>query len=542
MIPYSKLLQLLRSVAVAVAVLLVSTVLCEAGNVITSGTTVKVSPSTVMSSSSDFSLSAGGTLNNQGTLVLKGNLTNQNGTSNSLGTGTFEFSGTSGQTISGPNVFGNVVINNTYGVTVSDVADNEVDGSLTLSTGLLVLGTKNLLLGPSATVGGTPTATNMVVATNTGQLRKNFTGTGSFTFPVGDNTGTAEYTPVTLNFTGGSFSSAYAGVNLTDAKYPDDSIATNYISRYWNLTQSGITGFTCNATFNYVTADLTGDPTKIYCVRVNPWTNFDLVNNTTHQLTANGLSSFSTFTGAGGQLLTSLTVYMEGPYNAGTGLMSTTLKINGLIPLSQPYGTSTWAYTGPEAVASIPANVVDWVLVELRQASTPGGATTSFRKRAAFLKADGSIVDLDGVSPLRFSNVAVTSGNYLYPVIRHRNQLAIMAGDATGASQNASGTYVYDFSTALTKAYGGALGYKQIGSSPVRFGMVAGDIDEDGNVFATDYNIWAINAGLLNVYTNSDITFDGNVFVSDYNMWAVNAGTSHPISAPIRPGYISQVP
>jgi len=134
---------------VAVAVLLVSTVLCEAGNVITSGTTVKVSPSTVMSSSSDFSLSAGGTLNNQGTLVLKGNLTNQNGTSNSLGTGTFEFSGTSGQTISGPNVFGNVVINNTYGVTVSDVADNEVDGSLTLSTGLLVLGTKNLLLGPS---------------------------------------------------------------------------------------------------------------------------------------------------------------------------------------------------------------------------------------------------------------------------------------------------------------------------------------------------------------------------------------------------------
>jgi len=57
--------------------------------------------------------------------------------------------------------------------------------------------------------------------------------------------------------------------------------------------------------------------------------------------------------------------------------------------------------------------------------------------------------------------------------------------------------------------------------------MVAGDIDADGAVFASDFNIWAINFGLTTVYLPADVDMDGQVFASDFNKWAVNFGTNN---------------
>ena len=114
----------------------------------------------------------------------------------------------------------------------------------------------------------------------------------------------------------------------------------------------------------------------------------------------------------------------------------------------------------------------------------------------------------------------------------------------TGATLN-DGVYSYDFTTALTQAYGSGIGYKQIETGV--YGMVAGDINNDGNVFVTDYNIWAVDFGLTHTYSNSDLTQDGNVFVTDYNEWAVNFGitTTNPSllkSAQLKPRYFSCVP
>jgi hypothetical protein len=219
------------------------------------------------------------------------------------------------------------------------------------------------------------------------------------------------------------------------------------------------------------------------------------------------------------QVLLSVKVFLEGAY-VGSGLMNTSLKARALVPLSQPYNISPWNYTGTETVASIPADVVDWVLVELRQAASPGLATSStiLAKRAAFLKSNGNIVDLDGTSPVLFNNSYVTEGNNLYIVVRHRNHLAIMS--AFGAALS-SGVYSYDFTTGLDKANGGRNGYKQVGSA---FAMVSGDIDNDGNIFITDYDDFAIGFGASNGYFNSDLDMDGNTFVSDFDEWAVNFG------------------
>ena len=96
-------------------------------------------------------------------------------------------------------------------------------------------------------------------------------------------------------------------------------------------------------------------------------------------------------------------VFLEGPYN-GTGGMTTTLNTNSLIPLSSndAYPTADYGYT-ESTVAEIPnADIVDWVLVEIR---TGTANETKVETRAAFLKSDGTIVDLDGISPVSFAGV-----------------------------------------------------------------------------------------------------------------------------------------
>jgi hypothetical protein len=115
---------------------------------------------------------------------------------------------------------------------------------------------------------------------------------------------------------------------------------------------------------------------------------------------------------------------------------------------------------------------------------------------------------------------------------------------ASGATL--SGTeYTYNFSTALTQAYGGSSGFKQVGTGVnAKFAMVSGDIDDDGSIFVSDYNQWATGFGALSGYYIYDLDMDGKVYVSDYNMWAANFGTvgNELKSAKIRARYSSCVP
>ena len=261
-----------------------------------SGTTVKILATSTLNSSENVVVNSGGTLDVQGTLVLKKDLVNGNASFNSLGTGTVVFSGTVAQSVSGNNIFQDLTVSNAAGVSLLN--NTHMNGVLNLTSGLVTLGANNLRMGPLASVSGAPSAANMVVASGAGELRKDFASPGSFTYPVGDVTGTAEYSPVTLAFTGGTFgANPYAGVTLTDAQYP--GTATSYISRYWTLTTNDITGYACNATFQYVNADVTGTEADIFCFRVNPapFTAFNVANAAANTLDAHGLSSLGTFTG-----------------------------------------------------------------------------------------------------------------------------------------------------------------------------------------------------------------------------------------------------
>lgn len=222
-----------------------------------------------------------------------------------------------------------------------------------------------------------------------------------------------------------------------------------------------------------------------------------------------------------GTKVLNIKVFLEGPYSAGA--MSTTLN-PAIIPHAQPYNVAPWNYAGTESVTSIPADVVDWVLVDLRDAATPAEATTSLTgwPKAYFLKSDGQIVALDGISLPDIGNPTVS--NNLYVVVRHRNHIAVMS--ATGIALTGN-SYVYDFTTAVTQAFGGAAGYKQIATGI--YGMVAGDADGDGNVYPTDYNQWASKYNSTG-YKNSDFDMDGNVYPTDYNKWASNYNKGNPLT------------
>ncbi|MCI0472952.1 MAG: T9SS type A sorting domain-containing protein, partial [Ignavibacteria bacterium] len=162
------------------------------------------------------------------------------------------------------------------------------------------LGSNNLTLGPAATISGTPDATKMVVVTGTGQFRKQFSATGSFTFPVGDNTGTAEYSPVTLTFNDGTFgSNAYIGVRVINSKHPNNSSATHYLTRYWEVTQSNVTDPDYDITFTYADGDINGTESAIYLGKYNGsfWILLDAANVANNTISGLGLSDFSTFTG-----------------------------------------------------------------------------------------------------------------------------------------------------------------------------------------------------------------------------------------------------
>ena len=71
-------------------------------------------------------------------------------------------------------------------------------------------------------------------------------------------------------------------------------------------------------------------------------------------------------------------VILDGPYNEGSDRMSDALRVANVVPTAQPYGSAPFNYSGTETTTSgVLANsdpdnaIVDWVLLELRDNTTP---------------------------------------------------------------------------------------------------------------------------------------------------------------------------
>ncbi len=217
---------------------------------------------------------------------------------------------------------------------------------------------------------------------------------------------------------------------------------------------------------------------------------------------------------AGGDIELELTAMLEGPFD-GIGMGT---DVNSFLPLSNLSIWLPWNYNGSESVVALPnGNVVEWVMVELRDAIYSGGATgiTSIAQQAGFILNDGSIVGLDGTSNLRFE---VSISQNLYVVIWQRNHLGILSNNPLSES---GGIYSYDFSSGVNQVYGGLNGHKQLTTGT--WGMISGDGNQDKIVDINDKSsLWDNDAGSKG-YISSDYNLDGESSNTDKNeFWTPN--------------------
>ena len=123
--------------------------------------------------------------------------------------------------------------------------------------------------------------------------------------------------------------------------------------------------------------------------------------------------------------------FLEGPYVQAGGMMHDSLRVRGLIPLAQPFTSLGYVHVGgggevttaPVLAVSGTNAIVDWVLVELRNSTTPSTVVAS---KSALVQRDGDVVGTDGVSPVSFT---IAAGNY-FVAVRHRNHLGAMTATA----------------------------------------------------------------------------------------------------------------
>lgn len=195
---------------------------------------------------------------------------------------------------------------------------------------------------------------------------------------------------------------------------------------------------------------------------------------------------------------------LEGPFD-GTDMSS----VNITVPSAQPYNAAPWSYSGTETNSSMPANVVDWVLVELRTGAAAGSASTVAFTQAALLLADGSIVAADGSSLPQFE---LTSEDTYYIAVRHRNHLAVSS--ASALTDNGTSAFSYNFNTSGATGTDAMYDYNGDGSFYVLYG---GWVDPTTNstIDAGDYSAVFSARNTTTPYSNADANMDGAVNASD---------------------------
>ncbi len=157
-------------------------------------------------------------------------------------------------------------------------------------------------------------------------------------------------------------------------------------------------------------------------------------------------------------------------------------------------------YAGDVAtVASLPSNIVDWVMLELRPSTTSAPVLSV----SAHLREDGQVVRTDGGKTIYLES---KGQNHL--VVRHRNHLTVVAPGIVTTNR----TFTYDFTTGPDKVLGGTNACVEL--APGVWGMIAGDCDGDGKITEVDREIVRQQAGKTG-YLPGDCNLDGVVTEED---------------------------
>jgi hypothetical protein len=393
----------------------------------------------------------------------------------------------SGGPVTGPHSIKNLEIDNPAGVQLSGSV--KIDNQLVFTNGPVLINNHNLTFKNGSSAPGSYVNNKGVITNGTGyceyEMNTNNMNDG-FLFPVcyvdsvqvppvGSGIIYTRPAPIYLSNSGGTLSTGTPTLRaqVKFGRSPNiPARAESYVSAYWPVRKSGITGGNLTGTgyYGYTPSTTLPDFTG---------TENDIVgfgyNNADWLLTGNGENPTDNYvtgtinTTAGEIFGMNKFVYLkakallQGAYASG-GLMNDHLRTGtggNLIPITDPYRTAPYNAVFTHVNNSMPEvanaavfadqtnpndNIVDWVFVEVRNAVTSG--STLLQTRSALIQKDGDIVDVDGKSQLYFKNLI--EGNYTV-TIRHRNHLAMStnnAGNRYTRMSNLSYLYNFDFTTA----------------------------------------------------------------------------------------------
>ena len=256
--------------------------------------------------------------------------------------------------------------------------------------------------------------------------------------------------------------------------------------------------------------------------------------------------------------LVKINVLLQGAYINTTPSMMRTPYVRYL-PKRQPYNVYPWHHAatttvphvaGNHGLSAASADVVDWVLVELRTVAKgmgPPAANSMFllkrARQAALLLYDGRVAGVDesaatAAAAVRTGGVHFDiniddSAEDLYVLVDHRNHLPVMSAGAVSRDDCGAADYCADFTRNQAHRYCSQIA--AAGGGP--FLMVAGDVNRTGGIGLGDRNFILIHNGTDitaasyanpdtrgNYVVDADLNFSGSVHLSARNLILSNNG------------------
>ncbi|MCW5899382.1 MAG: delta-60 repeat domain-containing protein [Flavobacteriales bacterium] len=216
-------------------------------------------------------------------------------------------------------------------------------------------------------------------------------------------------------------------------------------------------------------------------------------------------------------LLVSAKVLLGSAYEGSLELLRDDLRVQDLLPLAEPYTALGYPHAGDGGGETIdpallittgPDAIVDWVVVELRAAATPGNVLAT---RAGLVQRDGDVVSSEGLLELAFD---LPSAAY-HVALRHRNHLGVMTAAPVALSP---APVTIDFTDPFVPTFG-VEARNEVGGDMV---LWPGDANFDGRVkyvgAANDRDAILVAVGgstpantVQGVYATEDVNLDGTI-------------------------------
>ena len=265
-----------------------------------------------VSGSGNFTMDAGGSTTTTHIEGLSGNIKNT-GSKTFKTDNNFTYLGSSNQTEGSifPDTVGLITLNKSGG-TVSFPKNVTIINKLSFisgNKGKISMGNNRLKISNTATSAIDRSGEGYII----GKLLRNIgSGNSTYSFPIGTDLG---YTPVSIALTSASGIGDILAQSITSRHGQVGAYGlhpTDYLNRWWQLTNSSLTFASANISFNYLESDLisaaTSNSLKVARYDGSAWSHPSVSTNT-NSISANNMTSLGDFTAGNCNTNTAITTH-----------------------------------------------------------------------------------------------------------------------------------------------------------------------------------------------------------------------------------------